>query len=994
MKFMLSTLILFIAVASASPVDNLEDFISWNPELSWFNLLEQTCSQVVFDATTYSSTVFAPSNTAINRYLATDGTLPLEDFINYHVIGGRVRTSIIQDDTTYSTFLDGTHVRTNVYTEPQFNELITVNGVPIVERDQFASNGVLHVISPTAIFPPTQSVLDVIRDDSRFSILKSILFGKKKRKALGTTLIGDGVTFFLPTDEAFNALYATLTALGVDLNALQGDALGQLISYHVAPRTYFTAAFKEGNTVIQTEGADLTVTNTRGKFTLTDGFGRTSTVTHADWVTTNGVIHVIDTVLIPPQFKDNLPTVPPTEVPTTGAPTTTGSPTPVVTTTPAPTMIGQTPAPTVATTGAPTTVAASDAPTGVTTGAPTGVVTSAAPTSAPTEPVILPSDVTFFFGTDLTGNQIDQIMQELATRLGVTISELNVRVVDSRTIIFETASNDDVVVNVIRSIFTNGFETAGLPNVERVEVDQHTIAPTGAPTTTAAPTTTTTAAPTTTTAAPTTTTASPTTTTATTTAAPTVATTAAPTAATTAAPTVATTAAPTATTTAATTAAPTVPVRTQSIVLTFDRDLTQAEQDAAVSALATQLGLPTSSVVATTGQTASVITFSFPETSGQQSVIDNITTTGILDAALPLVTSVTVETFAPTAATTAAPTGPPTDGTPAPTAAPTFVVPPPTPLPVNTLYELTGTPEYSVLRSDIDADSTISALLQDATQTLTLFAPSNVELAAANVSSVPNLGYSIAKSKILLTQFVNDHLVATFSGNDTIRLNTYSWPDFNDVSLVNGQDVLNMHEAATNGIFYPMVMLTPPTQTFYDAVSANPDLSTLKQFIDASAGAKDLLNAASSGTLFAPSNAAFTALEPVLAEVQLNVALLVQNAALTERLIKYHYDSSTVFSAAINGNTTLSRVEGGDISFGINNGTISVSDGEDSTTAATVTWPDVFTSQGVIHVIDNVLVPSGLLTVTQPPTTEMPTSSSSALTFSAIIVALVTLMVM
>ena len=113
------------------------------------------------------------------------------------------------------------------------------------------------------------------------------------------TLKGDGpFTVFAPTDDAF----AKLPAGTVDtlLKDPKGD-LTQILTYHVVPGKVMAADVVklDGQKVKTVQGGELTIGVDGDKVTLTDATGNTVNVTMTDVEASNGVIHVIDGVLMP-----------------------------------------------------------------------------------------------------------------------------------------------------------------------------------------------------------------------------------------------------------------------------------------------------------------------------------------------------------------------------------------------------------------------------------------------------------------------------------------------------------------------------------------------------------------------------------------------------------------------------------------------------------------------------------------------------------------------
>lgn len=107
------------------------------------------------------------------------------------------------------------------------------------------------------------------------------------------TIKGDGpFTVFAPTDTAFAAVPAdTLNALLADKEKLK-----KVLLYHVVPGTLMAKQLKAGD-LKTAEGAALKLSDTAGVFTVND-----ANIAAADVVASNGVIHVIDKVLLPPDL--------------------------------------------------------------------------------------------------------------------------------------------------------------------------------------------------------------------------------------------------------------------------------------------------------------------------------------------------------------------------------------------------------------------------------------------------------------------------------------------------------------------------------------------------------------------------------------------------------------------------------------------------------------------------------------------------------------------
>jgi uncharacterized surface protein with fasciclin (FAS1) repeats len=148
---------------------------------------------------------------------------------------------------------------------------------------------------------PTATIVD----NASKSADHTTLVAAVKAAGLAETLSGAGpFTVFAPTNAAFAKLPAG-TVDGLLKPAAKAD-LAKVLTYHVVPGTMtaenIAAAIKAGNgtaTLTTVQGDKLTATASGATVTLTDAKGGKSTVTQADVMQSNGVVHVIDTVLMP-----------------------------------------------------------------------------------------------------------------------------------------------------------------------------------------------------------------------------------------------------------------------------------------------------------------------------------------------------------------------------------------------------------------------------------------------------------------------------------------------------------------------------------------------------------------------------------------------------------------------------------------------------------------------------------------------------------------------
>lgn len=236
-------------------------------------------------------TVFAPVNAAL-AVLGTDrldvlldpaNQALLQKVLTYHVIAGDVRAADLTDGGTAATVQGGelTFDLSDAM-DPK------VNGVSIVATDIVTENGVIHLID--GVLTDHLDLVDVATVEG-FSTLVSLVDQQDLTATLRTDNAGDGFTVFAPTDAAFAALAAVPS----------GQALTDVLLYHVVGATVGSGDLSDGQVVATLEpgGATFTVGITGSDVTITDGAGNTVNVVVTDVAASNGLIHVIDGVLIP-----------------------------------------------------------------------------------------------------------------------------------------------------------------------------------------------------------------------------------------------------------------------------------------------------------------------------------------------------------------------------------------------------------------------------------------------------------------------------------------------------------------------------------------------------------------------------------------------------------------------------------------------------------------------------------------------------------------------
>ena len=244
-------------------------------------------------------TVFAPTDEAFEALgqETIDGLLgdpdTLSDILLYHVIAGQAvdaETALSLAGTTVG-MANGDRVALTLRDGALF-----INGAEVVTTDVEASNGLIHVIDavllPPADAEPTGNIVEVAVANGSFTTLVAAV----EAAGLADTLADPDATFtvFAPTDDAFAALGDdTINALLADIDALTDVLLYHVISGSAVDSITATSLFGESVEMANGDTVDIDIRD--GALFVND-----SQVIIADVPATNGVIHVIDAVLLPP----------------------------------------------------------------------------------------------------------------------------------------------------------------------------------------------------------------------------------------------------------------------------------------------------------------------------------------------------------------------------------------------------------------------------------------------------------------------------------------------------------------------------------------------------------------------------------------------------------------------------------------------------------------------------------------------------------------------
>ena len=247
-------------------------------------------------------TVFAPTDQAfaeaginLSSLDNDEGKSILSDILLYHVLSGSVQSSEVTDGLT-ATAVNGDILTFAV------GDSVMVNDATVTTPDVMASNGVIHVIDKVLIPPADLENIPTVAQST--GIHNSLVSALIHANLVGA-LSGEGpYTVFAPTDAAFEEFGLNLSDFDTEA---ENETLAKILSYHVAMGSVMSSSITNGMEVNSLVQEPISVSVFNGSVILNGE----ALVTQADVMTSNGVIHVINKVLMPPSMS---PQGPPGEI--------------------------------------------------------------------------------------------------------------------------------------------------------------------------------------------------------------------------------------------------------------------------------------------------------------------------------------------------------------------------------------------------------------------------------------------------------------------------------------------------------------------------------------------------------------------------------------------------------------------------------------------------------------------------------------------------------
>ncbi|MDF7812319.1 fasciclin domain-containing protein [Hymenobacter sp. YC55] len=267
-------------------------------------------------------TVFAPNNAAfaklaggpldafssaakINAVTDANQIAALRNVLLYHVLAANVRAADIAAGTSTATTAkpaSGNGVNDNTLYLSKSGTTVSINGgTRVVTADIAASNGTIHAID-NVLLPPSQTIAAIVTANAAANPAQFTQLLQALQRPAASALLAaassnsSNITVFAPTDAAFRA---ALTALNLQsLSQVPDATLVAILQKHiVSSGRVFSSDLVPGN--VATLNGNITVAAAANGFTVRGGTGTAANIATANVLATNGVVYIIDQVLLP-----------------------------------------------------------------------------------------------------------------------------------------------------------------------------------------------------------------------------------------------------------------------------------------------------------------------------------------------------------------------------------------------------------------------------------------------------------------------------------------------------------------------------------------------------------------------------------------------------------------------------------------------------------------------------------------------------------------------
>ncbi|GAB4144207.1 MAG: hypothetical protein OHK0017_02500 [Patescibacteria group bacterium] len=302
--------------AAMYPSKDIVENITQAPNLTTVVKAVQTAGLVDALKSDGPLTVFGPNNAAfealpagtVETLLKPENKQMLTDILTYHVVSGKITSDQLTDGKILKT-LNGQELKVVKKDGKTYIQGAMANNLAEIETaDVYQKNGVAHVIK--SVLLPDSNIKtvggelmyaskNIVENVSKAPNLTTVV-SLVKAADLVTALSGNGpLTVFGPDNDAFNTLEKNAPGTTKTLTDPANKAtLAYILQYHVISGKITSDQLTDGKVLTTLNGEKLTVSNKNGVIKLM-GAKSTATIKTADVLQSNGVAHVIDTVLIP-----------------------------------------------------------------------------------------------------------------------------------------------------------------------------------------------------------------------------------------------------------------------------------------------------------------------------------------------------------------------------------------------------------------------------------------------------------------------------------------------------------------------------------------------------------------------------------------------------------------------------------------------------------------------------------------------------------------------
>lgn len=281
-----------------------------NPDLSNLVAALEKADLAATLNTSGSYTVFAPTNTAFSAFLSAKGyanlnevpVAALKEILLNHVLTTKVKSTEIATGYVKTLAKGGASSSNTISMYLEKSTGVTINGgktnggAAVITADIEASNGIIHVVDGVIGLP---TIVNHAVANKNFTTLVAALTYNPSSGFAGilSGTANSPFTVFAPTNEAF-ASFLTETGFS-GLPAIPANVLETTLKYHVVTgANVLSTSLTNGQVVNTFAGQNFTV-NLTGGAKITDASDRVSTIVATDVQCSNGIIHVIDKVLLP-----------------------------------------------------------------------------------------------------------------------------------------------------------------------------------------------------------------------------------------------------------------------------------------------------------------------------------------------------------------------------------------------------------------------------------------------------------------------------------------------------------------------------------------------------------------------------------------------------------------------------------------------------------------------------------------------------------------------